>query len=1674
LLLCGFAGYVASAPVIPDVDGFASKYPGLSSNDIIKMAVRGDVLAQHELGSRLASAQGGLPSNPSAAAMWYARAAQRGFPGSPSLDELPNAPIRIDRTVSESNSPAPVARLAIPDASASASLTQSFDASASSAIQSMNRVLWDITSNNGNELDSAVISPSASNQASVQFPDYGSWFVTVIVMDTKGQIDHVIRRVELQQPVLQAPDAPVAIAPASPLIAFNETVDFQWEPSSGSSSYDFELHYVELGSSAALFTTQLPAAECNDLACTVALQMDYPGYGAYSWRVSAQNAAGASDWTESTVTVLPPLPATPLNTTPLASADVNAGDSITFVWQADALADTYEFHFFERISGTAIDFEYDLLPSALCSEGACSLTRLINLPVSSNHAWRVRARNAGGVSDWSRSVFNVIEPVTDPPATPDMLLPASGAIVEAEISQNFSWQPANLASAYEFQLVNGNPDDLPLPADTVSAFIPASNCSASVCSVSVTIDFPVNSEPLWRVRSVNLAGESAWASSTITIIAIALAKPDVPVVVSPLANTDLIASEVAEFVWQYDPQAATYEFHFFDNAPGPDRGARDFITGLRPQDLCIASLCTYPLLVDLTEYSAHAWRVRARNSLGASAWTRTTFNAVERVTDPPPVPTAIAPLTDAVLELDTTVSFSWSPQASATQYEFQIIDTVDNAFNAISAFVPAATCSTIACAVSISLSAPLSEHYLWQVRASNAAGASESSSSPFSLIPAATEIPETPENIAPVAGLELSLDDTVEFSWAKEAHAVNYEFHFFDNVAKTTTPFIRGLRARDICTESHCTLSVAVDLPIASNHAWRVRGQNSLGYSEWSRSVFDVIEAITEPPGSFVLLTPTIGETIIQGSDVDFTWQPAVRAIQYDITITDGSDATAPPLVASVLAGNCTTDQCTYTTPVTLPEADNHTWQVRAINPLGESESVLSSFAVGTEVIEPPQIPTATAPEAGAVFLTGSTVQFQWQTDNDATLYEFYITDAINGALPITSDLLPAQLCDAQLCTHTIDLDLPVSDLHTWHVRAFHDELASGWSQRAISMVDSVGTESPVARFVISGFAGDASGLAPITISVDPSGSSDDVGIEAYEWDFGDASDTVSNTTADVVAHEYTQPGTYTLSLTVTDAAQLSTTTTAIVTVFDPATAVSGIDASRLLAQATFGPSKASILEVQSLGIDNWIEQQFALQGPPHLDYVQQHSNGSNRAPRHEVWWRDVIEGDDQLRQRVAFALSQIFVVSDTGYTLANAQYGITHYYDLLREQAFGNYRDLLETITLNPVMGLYLSMLQNAKGDPAASTRADENFAREVLQLFSIGLYQLNLDGTSDGSPAFTQENVEAFARAFTGWNYADAGQWNRQPFTNADIKSPMRPFESFHDTDAKALLNSSFYQATNNGISPAGQSAREDLEFALDNIFNHPNVGPFIARQLIKRLVTSNPSGAYVSAVASVFNDNGEGVRGDLKAVVREILLHDEARTIPGITAYGKLREPVLRLTHLWRAFDVQPGSQSSSRGEYNTVSPQLMDLESVTGQAVLKSPSVFNFFQPTFSPAGPVADQNLVAPEFELFTESNELATANRIGRQIQQDYASNPADGLTTSYLNFADELSLASATTALLEHFDLVLLSGNMSDDLRTALTSHLNALPDTPAGLSQRVRDAVTLIMASPDYLVQM
>ncbi|MDX1563517.1 MAG: DUF1800 domain-containing protein, partial [Gammaproteobacteria bacterium] len=390
-------------------------------------------------------------------------------------------------------------------------------------------------------------------------------------------------------------------------------------------------------------------------------------------------------------------------------------------------------------------------------------------------------------------------------------------------------------------------------------------------------------------------------------------------------------------------------------------------------------------------------------------------------------------------------------------------------------------------------------------------------------------------------------------------------------------------------------------------------------------------------------------------------------------------------------------------------------------------------------------------------------------------------------------------------------------------------------------------------------------------------------------------------------------------------------------------------EAFKFLNQTTFGATEAEADLVLDIGYEAWIDAQMqepaSLQLPYLLSLPDPQFQFQLNGDRLHIWADNVINGPDQLRQRVAFALSEIMVVSQLG-ALRNAPYSLASYYDLLAENAFGNYRDLMEQVTLHPAMGVYLSMLGNEKPNPALNIRPDENFARELMQLFTIGLVELELDGSVktgiDGQPipTYTQEIIEGFAHVYTGWHYAGAPSFQQARRTKFNQVIPMQLYPNFHDTGPKQLLNGV--------VLPAGQSGDQDLADALDNIFNHPNVGPFVAKRLIERLVTSNPSPEYVARIASAFNNNGSGVRGDLATVVKRILLDPEARRrfTPRQTD-GKIKEPLLRLTQLWRAYDAR-----SDEGRYPLGAAYIF-----FGQGPLQSPSVFNFFSPFYAPPGEI---------------------------------------------------------------------------------------------------------------------
>ena len=514
-----------------------------------------------------------------------------------------------------------------------------------------------------------------------------------------------------------------------------------------------------------------------------------------------------------------------------------------------------------------------------------------------------------------------------------------------------------------------------------------------------------------------------------------------------------------------------------------------------------------------------------------------------------------------------------------------------------------------------------------------------------------------------------------------------------------------------------------------------------------------------------------------------------------------------------------------------------------------------------------------------------------------------------------------------------------------------------------------------------------------------------------------------------------------------------------------PPPPVTKAEAYQFLNRATFGATEAEANRVIAMRQEAWIDEQMSrdasLQLPHMLQLPPPQFMGELHNDRVDIWFRNSLHGNDQLRQRVAFALSEIMVVSQLG-ALQQRPFAVADYYDVLARNAFGNYRDLIEEVTLHPAMGVYLSMLGNQKPDPTRNIRPDENYARELMQLFSIGLVELNIDGTekldpitNQPVPTYDQAIIEGFAHVFTGWTWAGVNQFNPPEFLvpQGSQYFPMQLWPDFHDTGEKLLLGGT--------LLPAGQSGTQDLSDALDNVFNHPNVGPFLAIRLIQRLTTSNPSPGYVQRVAEAFDDNGLGVRGDLGAVVKAILMDPEARPAMAMEIDGKVKEPLLRLTQLWRSYDAQ-----SNGGGYPFGFAYIL-----LGQGPLQSPSVFNFFSPFYAPPGEIRDSNLVAPELEIATEYNNTLFTNYMFFQTFGLNHTNPDLEDTDIYINIQEEMNVAADIDALVDMVAGKLLGGEITGTLRTEIRGMLERIPETETAL--RAAEAIYFVVTSPEYAYQ-
>ena len=506
-------------------------------------------------------------------------------------------------------------------------------------------------------------------------------------------------------------------------------------------------------------------------------------------------------------------------------------------------------------------------------------------------------------------------------------------------------------------------------------------------------------------------------------------------------------------------------------------------------------------------------------------------------------------------------------------------------------------------------------------------------------------------------------------------------------------------------------------------------------------------------------------------------------------------------------------------------------------------------------------------------------------------------------------------------------------------------------------------------------------------------------------------------------------------------------------------------EASRFLGQSAMGADANQIDRVQTIGYAAWIDEQMSIPiGDSRCDWLV--ANGYDQPGTNNLFkngfggfdavvWRKMIASPDTLRQRVTFALSEILVVSLAGLAGGWRQFAGARYLDILEANAFGNYRTLLYEVSTSPAMGEYLTFRGNVKYSATTGALPDENYAREIMQLFTIGLQQLNLDGTpvlSGGKTVETygQDDVSGLARIFTGWEWDLSVTGTNTPDYQ---RRPMVQIASRHETGASTFLGSTV---------PAGLDGNTALNAALDILFAHPNVGPFVSRQLIQRLVTSNPSPAYVERVAAVFNNDGRGTRGNLAAVVKAILLDDEARTIPAATSTsaGKLREPILRLTNWARGFGVTSLSDAWAIGDTSDASTRL-------GQSPLRSPTVFNFFRPGYTPAGTaIATAGLVAPEFQITNESSVVGYLNFMQTLV--------ATGIGDVKADYTSLQALATSSEALVTQVGLLLTAGQLSSTTLTTIATAINAMSSTTvAALTSRIQAAVLLVMAAPEYLVQ-
>lgn len=552
------------------------------------------------------------------------------------------------------------------------------------------------------------------------------------------------------------------------------------------------------------------------------------------------------------------------------------------------------------------------------------------------------------------------------------------------------------------------------------------------------------------------------------------------------------------------------------------------------------------------------------------------------------------------------------------------------------------------------------------------------------------------------------------------------------------------------------------------------------------------------------------------------------------------------------------------------------------------------------------------------------------------------------------------------------------------------------------------------------------------------------------------------------------------------------------------------VGAARFLSNATLGATYEDIQYVSQIGIKSWINEQMNMTPDSsyldtykkiYYDIVSQQSTVPNLIQQDSVrrqeymgfaFYEKLFSEEDVLRQRVAFALSQIFVITRSAAFILNRGFGVSDYYDVLYDGVFGNFRDLLADVTLHPIMGVYLSHIQNEKADSLAGVFPDENYAREIMQLFTVGLFNLNMDGTlkldphGNPSPTYDIEDVEEMARVFTGLSggaYDPTSYFYKNNFdlifsapgNQYDYTVPMIMWDEHHDTGSKILITGD--------TLPAGQTGMQDINDVLDMLFYHPNTPPFISKRLIQHMVKSNPSPSYVKRVALAFEDNGLGIRGDMKAIITAILTDPEAIQCDWISdeSQGKLIQPLERFMNLFLSFDLQTPS-----GKYYF--RDINQLQDKVEQAVLNAPSVFNFFTPFFAETKYVSPSELVSPEFQIFHSISSIHYLNLIENSLKRQPFVNftlvhPDNGLLTDNqddrpsLDLSTELNIYNnkGVEALLDRLNLILCRGQLSQATKDLIAGTIHSYESNVGSYSSEraLQDTIYFVMASPDYIIQ-